>query len=562
MAASIRDSTAGSNTAALPAGTVSGDIVVVFALNGNNGTIPSFPTDWTVIDNIVVPGKVAARSISRVYDGVWTMPTFTNTTRVHAITITGQDATNSLGGHSVSSGATNAVNWPALTLTDSSGGSVVLRSGCHVRPEAAFSTPTGHTLLEDGTNTTPGHVTFNKNDTTNGATASSTISRADEWVSLQVEIIPASGTAHEQNPTDTENLTDTVAVDRGLVRTDNENLTDSVTLASDIARSFTDSENLTDEVTVATGHSRSFTDNENLTDSVTTALGHNREFLDSIGVTDSIAIIIDHGRVFTDSLGLTDSVTLDLFTGPQNFTVEVTDNLGLTDDAGKFFHHTKTETLELSDLFSKEQPQFPIDSMAITDEILIQRGFGVSQQDTLGLSDVLVFDYGPGAVDSVNLSDEVIISLVYNRLFEDSFSLTDVAFVGIPLVPDLVDNLNLTDEVILDFVEGSPVEIQNIVNLFNNSSVAASSTTASQPTRVAHTRAVRVVIPASHADITVKLQGSIDGNQWFDLAAYTAGATGYQALYELPGLYIRLFATNTNLAAQTVTAGVILEVLR
>lgn len=97
--------------------------------------------------------------------------------------------------------------------------------------------------------------------------------------------------------------------------------------------------------------------------------------------------------------------------------------------------------------------------------------------------------------------------------------------------------------------------------LFNAQSVAASGSANSGTVDGTNVKRCRVLIDSAGADITVSLQASADGGTtWFSLASYAVGATGIQAVTELPGPLLRLRAANGNaVSAQSVTARIVTE---
>jgi hypothetical protein len=184
MAVTIVASTTGTSTAALPAGTTTGDIVVAFAY-GSSATVPTLPGSWT---NVVNNGSaMSARVQYRVYDGVWTMPTFTNAATTHAVTLRGQDTVTPIGVTSSSNLSQANVVWPTVSLADASGQSRLLRGVAHTRPDSVITAPSGHTSLQ-AAGTQPGYFTGSKTTTTDGLTATSTVSRSTTYTQVQVEV--------------------------------------------------------------------------------------------------------------------------------------------------------------------------------------------------------------------------------------------------------------------------------------------------------------------------------------------------------------------------------------
>src|SRR5262245_42332732 len=77
--------TAGTTTPGMPAGVTSGDWIVVVAYRSGSTAQPTMPANWTTIINQVGANANSALVSYRVYDGVWTMPAFTNAGRSIAL---------------------------------------------------------------------------------------------------------------------------------------------------------------------------------------------------------------------------------------------------------------------------------------------------------------------------------------------------------------------------------------------------------------------------------------------------------------------------------------------
>lgn len=181
-------SSAGTTTAALPAGTTSGDIVVALAYS-SSATTPALPAGWTNINNNAA--TPASRLQYRVYDGVWTMPTFTSAAVTHALTIRGQDTTSPIGVTSITNGNTTNPVFPAVTLVDTDGSSQLIRGLNHTRADSVITAPANHTSRQ-ASGTQPSFMTCTKNSTADGASATVSISRGTTWTQAQVEIKCAS----------------------------------------------------------------------------------------------------------------------------------------------------------------------------------------------------------------------------------------------------------------------------------------------------------------------------------------------------------------------------------
>jgi hypothetical protein len=181
-------SSAGTTTAALPAGTTSGDIVVALAYS-SSATTPALPAGWTNINNNAA--TPASRLQYRVYDGVWTMPTFTSAAVTHALTIRGQDTTSPIGVTSITNGNSTNPVFPAVTLVDTDGSSQLIRGLNHTRADSVITAPANHTSRQ-ASGTQPSFMTCTKNSTADGASATVSISRGTTWTQCQVEVKCAS----------------------------------------------------------------------------------------------------------------------------------------------------------------------------------------------------------------------------------------------------------------------------------------------------------------------------------------------------------------------------------
>jgi Domain of unknown function (DUF4082) len=190
MATFVAAGTPGTTSASLPTGTASGDWVIVFAYR-NAATAPTLPASWTTITTIgTVNSVLVAR---RQYDGVWTMPTFTNATRCDSVTV------RPAAGKALQPGITETVNksqtnvvWNTVTMQVTDGSSIIFRGVAHTRPDgtsgSAFPLPTDHTLISQ-TGTQPGYGTWRKTtNVTNMNTVTSAISRNTTYTTTQVEI--------------------------------------------------------------------------------------------------------------------------------------------------------------------------------------------------------------------------------------------------------------------------------------------------------------------------------------------------------------------------------------
>lgn len=186
MATWVASGTPGTTSATLPAGTAVGDYVCVAAYRGGSAVIPTLPAGWTTATSI---GNGTGILVAyREYDGVWTMPTFTNAQRCVSMTIraaAGMDCKP--GATATASGSSATVTFPAITPQVTDGTSVILRGCSHARPNNVLGTPTNHTLI-DANGTQPGYGTYRKNSSTDGAVATVTAGRADTNTTFTVEV--------------------------------------------------------------------------------------------------------------------------------------------------------------------------------------------------------------------------------------------------------------------------------------------------------------------------------------------------------------------------------------
>lgn len=99
--------------------------------------------------------------------------------------------------------------------------------------------------------------------------------------------------------------------------------------------------------------------------------------------------------------------------------------------------------------------------------------------------------------------------------------------------------------------------VKDAVNL----SIAAAGNDQSIAINTLHARKVKWFIKTSGANCTATPQFSMDGTTWINGTAYTAAATGGQAVIELPGPYVRLSVANAGAGTQTFTADLLIEPL-
>src|SRR5262245_26317771 len=179
--------TPAATSATLPAGTTSGDWVVVFAYRAGSTAQPTLPASWTQIINVVGASANSTLVAYRVYDGVWTMPTFTNATRCVSFTVrAGAGASLAVGVTQSGGKSQSNIVWDTVTMQNSSGSSAAFRGVVHTRPDAAPGALTSYTII-DANGTQPGYGTYRWIGATNMNTGTVTISRNTTYYVAQIE---------------------------------------------------------------------------------------------------------------------------------------------------------------------------------------------------------------------------------------------------------------------------------------------------------------------------------------------------------------------------------------
>ncbi|SNR44190.1 hypothetical protein SAMN06265360_10629 [Haloechinothrix alba] len=96
---------------------------------------------------------------------------------------------------------------------------------------------------------------------------------------------------------------------------------------------------------------------------------------------------------------------------------------------------------------------------------------------------------------------------------------------------------------------------------FDGVSVAANGSLSSREVSGVTARRVRLMVTSAGADVSVALEASPNnGGDWLELSSTSGGATGAQAVEEMPGLLLRMTASNANdTNSQNVTAYLLLD---
>jgi hypothetical protein len=336
----------------------------------------------------------------------------------------------------------------SLTGTNLSTGSLVLSCVAKDGTGAYTTTPSGWSFVET-TNTNQGKALLSRNTFTTADTnvdaTNITPSAGDEYASITVALLASTGgggTNFTESPSDTEGLTDSLAVEQGEGLTDPLGLTD--TRAIDQDKAAADTLGLTDTVTAERLHPESVTDTLDLTDTVTATLGREVAPADTLGLTDSIETETIKAVAPSDTLDLTDTVA-----SQATYQRAATDDLGLTDSLTIAGDRTLefTDPADLTDSLATEAiyNRAQTDNLGVTDSLTADVGKLVAATDTLGLSDSWTFDRGQGAADTLGVTDSLSFDLAI--VIADDSGLTDTVAFTATYERSLTDNLGLVDTV-------------------------------------------------------------------------------------------------------------------
>jgi hypothetical protein len=157
---------------------------------------------------------------------------------------------------------------------------------------------------------------------------------------------------------------------------------------------------------------------------------------DSAGLTDTA--VFDQSYVKTDSAGLTDSAAVELVK-----LVAATDSAGLTDTFALVQDKVATDSAGLTDGIIFTQSNVATDSAGLTDTSTIVLGKVIIATDDTGLTDNIALQRGLIPTDSAGLTDTT--ALTQSKTATDSAGLTDTATQQ--LVKDItqIDSAGLTD---------------------------------------------------------------------------------------------------------------------
>lgn len=148
MAQQYIGGTTGTNSCTLPAGWQAGDLAVVFAYRDGNTGAPTIPATFTSLLSAGANSNSAA-SASRVLQAGDSSFTFTNSTSVICLVYRGVGGVIGIGNRT--QGGTTGTNivYPAVTLSNTSGSSWVIRFAGHRSTDVVITVlPSGHTLRQ------------------------------------------------------------------------------------------------------------------------------------------------------------------------------------------------------------------------------------------------------------------------------------------------------------------------------------------------------------------------------------------------------------------------------
>ncbi len=273
-------------------------------------------------------------------------------------------------------------------------------------------------------------------------------------------------------------------------KADTLGLTDSISTTGVFARTQGDTLGLTDSATPTQGFSRSVDDGLGLTDSATPVSGTGASVSDTLGLTDSAQTVQGFNLSVADGLGLTDNITPEKSGGATDWTQDVDDGFGLTDDGSVTWNanHPNNDTLSLSDsttttgvynravsdTFGLSDQATPSstgannvsvpDGFGLTDSATPQVAYQRSSADTLGLTDAVRKTEGHVQADTLSLTDVLTRQAVLVRSASDTLGLTDSvatesADTTIPTPGDVVIVDSASSGIVLGTTSGDGIAV-------------------------------------------------------------------------------------------------------
>lgn len=157
---------------------------------------------------------------------------------------------------------------------------------------------------------------------------------------------------------------------------------------------------------------------------------------DDIGLTDTAQIT--QAKVVTDDVGLTDEATSQILKA-----VTQTDDVGLTDTTALVQSKVATDSIGLTDSAASTQSKVVTDDTGLTDSAAVQLTKAVTQTDDTGLTDSAAATQSKVVTDSAGLTDGV--ALTNAKVPTDSAGLTDSSTVQLTKAVTQTDDVGLTD---------------------------------------------------------------------------------------------------------------------
>lgn len=168
-----------------------GDVLIGCAFRDGNNNAPTVPAGWTPIENGVgANSNGMCTAWKRATSGAETSGTWTSAT---SLNIHVYRNVSGIGGHAANGGSGLTVNYPALTMTDTSGRSWVVSFGGHRSSDTTIEgAPTGQTNVtdnQDSTDELAGHDT-NAGVSSWGATDKVVTGTSSGWRTNVFELLP------------------------------------------------------------------------------------------------------------------------------------------------------------------------------------------------------------------------------------------------------------------------------------------------------------------------------------------------------------------------------------
>lgn len=189
----------------------SNDILIGCTFRDGNNTAPTVPVGWTPIENSVgtllngasLAWKAAAGGGADV-SGTWA-----GATSLNIEVYRGVNTVTPIGGHASNEGSNTTVNYPALTMTNSSGTSwVVMCAGTRAIVADIEGPPGATTMRQDNLDGTDELVSFDTNaGVTAWASTNKTITPTSTWRTQIAELLAATTTTTTTTTTSTTTTT-------------------------------------------------------------------------------------------------------------------------------------------------------------------------------------------------------------------------------------------------------------------------------------------------------------------------------------------------------------------